>query len=249
MPQGFYSKLKFHPLPCLERELQIVIEKLTRKNSALKSKLSESKKSCECSRGARTREAATMAALPPANDYSAEVVRLKSDRDFFQQEYLKVLQAQTRDSEVERLRSELRDREAELCALRKASHSHSARQKCRCGTTSESVRSTVHRLEQDKTRLQESVDCLTNERNKMQKHLHMTTTTHCDQIARHEREIEALRQNIRDLQMENRDLQFIQGPSKTTIDVLKSELKLANAQISDLKQEIDKVRSTYQQLK
>lgn len=182
----------------------------------------------------------------PSNEYSAELGRLKADRDFFQQEYLKLLQSQTRDCEIDRLRYELKEKDAEIFLLRRDSNSsRRIGQKCRCNAATESVQSTIKRLECEKNHLIETIECLTNE----QKQLHLTTSTRCDQIGKYECEIDELKEKIRELQTENCDLQYIQGPNKTTIDLLKNELKLSNNQVNDLKCEVDKIRSSYQQLK
>lgn len=196
-----------------------------------------------------THEPTTIPSEQQSIVYSAEFGRLKADRDFFQQEYLKLLQSQTRDTEIDRLRLELKEKDTEIFVLRKGNSTRTIGQKCRCDMTNESVQSTINRLEREKNQLIESIDGLSNECDKLQKQLHLTTSTHCDQIAKHECEIDVLKEKIHELQAENCDLQFAQGPRKSTIELLKNELKLSNAQVTDLKHEIDKIQSSYQQLK
>lgn len=234
-----------------ENELKIEVEKLNKKNTKLKAKLSasESNEKLIVSKNLNSRDAATMTTVQAllSFDSPVDVNRLKIDRDFYKQEYMKLVSNQVSDGEINLMRAQLNEKEFELKMLRKQLDSCS--KQSRAEMPCRSVEAAMHRLEREKNILEDTVERLTIERNELRESLRLTTTTQHEQQGRNECEIERLKEKIRHLESENLSLQMCQGPSKTTITVLKDEMNKLRTEITELTEENSKLRTTNSQLK
>lgn len=221
-----------------------------KKNAKLKGKLSADSCKCNLSQSINTNDIGTMTAVQPSSHdgYSIDVNRLKIDRDFYQQEYLKLLNKPLADGEINLLRKQLIEKDYEIKTLRKKLDTNylvnePSSQPCKA------VEAAMHRLEREKKVLQENIDRLTAECNELRESLHYTETTQRDQVTRDECEFDRLRQRIRQIESENLSLKTMEATSKSTLTVLKDELAQLQAQITELNEENSKLRTTSNQLR
>lgn len=229
------------------------IDKLTKKNTKLKSKYSLVAKA-DVTQNVDTCDIGTMTIPMPTkatfNECPFDIKQLKIDRDFYQQEYIKLASRPKTDTDTDLLRSQLNEKELELKLLRQ--QLQSANHDCRRSETAianHCVQSAVARLQRENSVLQQTVDRLTNERNELRNSIHLTSSTHRDQVTHYERELEHFTQRIHHLESELRGLQSIQAPSKSTISMLKQEISELREQITELREENSKQRMLYNQLK
>lgn len=216
-----------------------------KKNAKLKGKLSA--ETCKCNLSQSTKDIGTMTQPSSHESCSIDVNRLKIDRDFYQQEYLKLLNKPLADGEINLLRNQLMEKEYELKTLRRKLDTNylvnEPSQPCRA------VEAAMHRLEREKKILQDTIDRLTIECNELRDSLHLTSTSQRDHITRDECEIDRLRQRIRQIESENLSLKTMDATSKSTVNILKDEVIQLQAQISELTEENTKLRTTTNQLR
>lgn len=197
----------------------------------------------------KTIDTGTMTTVQPSSHDSCtiDVNRLKIDRDFYQQEYLKLLNKPLADGEINLLRKQLIEKEYEIKTLRKKLDTNfsinEASQPCRA------IEAAMHRLEREKKVLQDTIERLTVECNELRESLHLTTTTQRDQFTRDECEMDRLRQRIRQIESENLSLKTMEATSKSTVTILKDEVTQLQTQISELNAENAKLRTTSNQLR
>lgn len=225
------------------------MEKLVKKNAKLKGKLSADACKCNSSLIINTKDAGTMTTAQTISydNNSVDVNRLRIDRDFYQQEYLKLLNKPLADSELHLLRQQVIEKDYEIKALRKKLETNQlineASQPCRA------VEAALHRLEREKTVLQDTINRLTVECAELRESLHMTATTQRDQFNKDESEMERLRQKLRQEESENLRLRTIETTSKSTVTILRDEIAQLQTQIADLSDENTKLRTTSNQLR
>lgn len=218
------------------------MEKLIKKNAKLKGKLSAETCKCNLSQGSQviqvpsTRDIGTMTSVQmDANNRSIDVDRLKIDRDFYHQEYLKLLNKPFAGSEINLLRRQLIEKDYEIKTLQKQFNStqfvHDASMPCRA------VESAVHRSEREKMILQNTVKQLTTQCEELREKLQINAATQRDQITRDEYEMEQLRQKIRQIDSENLNLKTIEATLKSTVAALRDETAQLKAKISELCEE------------
>lgn len=225
-----------------EAELKHELEKLTKKNAKLKGKLSADGCKCIPSAIMHNRDASTMTVIDnersPAN--SIDINRLKTDRDFYQQEYMRLLNRPMIDPETSQLRHQLMEKECEIkmlrCKLDGAIRKDS-------GMPCKSVEATICRLEREKNSLKCTIERITAERNDLRDKLQAAT------FNRNEREIERLQEKIRHLEVENLNLQTMQAPTRSTISALKEEIAELTKQNTELTEENSKLLASNQQFR
>ncbi|XP_031640982.1 centrosomal protein of 135 kDa [Contarinia nasturtii] len=230
-----------------ECELKTEVEKLTKKNAKLKGKLSADACKCNTSQTMITTDVGTMTS-GSHESCSIDVNRLKIDRDFYQQEYLKLLNKPLADTEINLLRKQLIEKDYEIKALRRKWDTNyminePSSQPCKA------VEAAMHRLEREKKVLQDTIDRLTTECNELRDSLHLTSTTQRDQYTRDECEIDRLRQRIRQIESENVSLKTMEATSKSTVTILKDEIVQLNTQVTELNEEIAKLRTSSNHMK
>lgn len=173
---------------------------------------------------------------------SNDINRLKIDRDFYQQEYLKLLNKPYSDGELNVLRKQLMEKDYEIKALLRkleaAQFLNEPSQPCRA------VEASMNRLEREKKLLQETIDRLTLECNDLRESLHQTATTQREHFEREETEIDRLRQRIRQIESENLSLKNIESTTRSTITILREEIGQLQAQITALNDENTKIRTS-----
>lgn len=148
---------------------------------------------------------------------SIDINRLKSDRDFYQQEYMKLVSNPISDGESAQLRRQLIEKECEIRILR---GQMDAALKRDTGVPCKSVEATICRLEREKNSLECAIERITAERNELRDKLQTAT------FNRNDREIERLQEKVRHLEVENLNLQTMQAPTRSTISSLASNQQL-----------------------
>lgn len=225
------------------------MERLIKKNAKLKGKLSADACKCNASHRENTTDASTM--TPIDMDYgscSVDINRLKIDRDFYQQEYLKLLNRPQCDAgELNLLRKQLIDKDYEIKSLSKKLEScHSGYDEpipCRA------IEAAVHRLEREKKVLQDTVKRLTAECDELRENLHVANVTNRNQIDRDECEMEQLKQKVRQLENENMSLKSVETTVKSTVNALKDEISQLKGEIANLKDENVNLRTSSKHLR
>lgn len=197
-----------------------------------------------------TRNVGTMTTrtfIIPENQY--DVDRLRIDRDFYQKEYLKLVSRPNNETEVELLRNQLSEKQFEIKTLRQELGTLNDLHRTDTALSSRSVQSTIHRIERERNSLQQNLDHLTSERNELRENLQLTTKMQKNEFIRYEQEIEELKLKIKSLESENRNLQTVQVPSKTTITLLREEINQLQSRIHSLEEENIKLRTSNKQFK
>lgn len=178
---------------------------------------------------------------------SIDESRLKIDRDFYHQEYLKLLNKPLVDSEINLLRKQLLEKNYEIRILQKDLDAMSRLineppMPCRA------IEATVRRLEREKKVLQDNVQRLTTECDELRESIQLTGRTQCDQLRRDEYEMEQLKQRIRQIENENLSLKAMDKTSKPTMILLKDEIAQLKVQVADLTKENIKLHNSNKQL-
>lgn len=199
----------------------------------------------------KTNDATTMTSVKSLLNFDSQddLNRLRTDRDFYKQEYMKLVSNQTGTVELNMLRSQLTEKNYEVKTLLKKLDSVNKSRVTESAMHCSSVEAAMHRLDREKHLLEDAVERLTIERNELRENLRLATAAQQEQKIRDEYEIERLKEKIRELDSEHLKLQMCQAPSKTTISLLKDELNQARTQITELTEENSKLRVTNNQLK
>lgn len=217
------------------------VEKLFNKNAKLKEKLSTECHKCNLSQEARTNDVCTMTTMDFDN-FAIDANRLKIDRDFYQQEYLKLLNQPLVESENNLLQKQLIEKDYTIKSLLKqleVNHTvNEASPPCR------SVEITIHRLERENKQLHDTVNRLKLECKELTENIQLNAGTQRDQIDRNECKIEQLIQQIQQLKIENQSLKTIDATAKTTNVVLKDEIIHLKEQIVVLNKENTKLQTS-----
>lgn len=239
----FQCYFHFYTLEC---ELKTEVEKLIKKNAKLKGKLSVEGGKCNTSLVINTKDVGTMTTTQRIDSFDScpiDVNRLKIDRDFYQQEYLKLLNKPLADGEITLLRKQLIEKDYEIKTLRRqldaTNVANEGSMPCRA------VEAAIHRLEREKKVLQDTIDRLQDECNDLRGY----ATTQRDQFNRDECAMERLRQKIRQLESDNLSLKTMEATTKSTVTVLKDEIAQLQAQITEMNGENENLRTSTQQLR
>ncbi|KAM7355583.1 centrosomal protein 135kDa isoform 2-T2 [Cochliomyia hominivorax] len=250
---------KINELTQKESELKQENEHLQRKVSKLKTKLQSLQK--------ELKEIETQ----HAQHLDEEKIRLKSERDFFQKEYLRLLGKSGSDKEIEFLQNQIKSKDEELRVLRselciKQSHAlvpclkdtqqfasslPSTARSSASGSSSNSdcVQAVVLRVERERDCARAEVERVKCERDTLREKLLCTTKMHDEQMQVTQQRYEELNERLRKLERENRDLQSARMPTETQIMMLKDELECHRQQQYHLKEENNKLQTSYNQLK
>lgn len=219
-----------------------------KKNAKLKGKLSADACKCNFPKMASTSDASTMTTGQLISDHcSIDVNRLKIDRDFYQQEYLKLLNKPFADSEIHLLRKQLMEKDYEIKALEKQLDANNLANEA--SVPCRAVEAALHRAEREKNVLQDTVRRLTAECEELRESLRNSMTTHHDQISHDECEMDKLRLKISQLESENLSLKTIEATTKSTLAIIKDEKARLQAEISDLNEENIKLRTSSKHLR
>lgn len=198
-----------------------------------------------------------------------EKIRLKSERDFFQKEYLRLLSKAGSDKEIEFLQTQIKSKDEELRVLRselclRQSHAlvpclkdnqnlatslPSTARSSASSSSSDCVQAVVLRVERERDCARAEVERVKCERDTLREKLLCTTKMHDEQMQVTQQRYEGLNERLRLLERENRELQSARMPTESQIMMLKDELECYRQQQYQLKEENNKLQTTYNQLK
>lgn len=112
-----------------------------------------------------------------------------------------------------------------------------------------SVQSAMNRSEREIELLRQNLKTIKEERDNLRDQLRRKTDSKNDQQEQYDDQINGLKSRIVQLESENRNLQSVQGPSKSTISLLRDENNQMKAEIRTLSQEISKLKTSNSQLR
>ncbi|KAI8123380.1 Centrosomal protein of 135 kDa [Lucilia cuprina] len=248
---------KINELTQRESELMQENDHLQRKVSKLKSKLQYLQKEIKEIESQH------------AQHLDEEKMRLKSERDFFQKEYLRLLSKAGSDKEIDFLQNQIKSKDEELRVLRselcdrqsnalvpclkdnqnQISSLPSTARSTASSSSSDCVQAVVLRVERERDCARAEVERVKCERDTLREKLLCTTKMHDEQMHCTQQRFEELSERLRQLERENRELQSARMPSESQIMMLKDELECYKQQQFQLREENNKLQTTYNQLK
>lgn len=180
-------------------------------------------------------------------ELESDIARLKADRDYYQKEYLRLISQTKNDTELEVLRNRLIEKQHEITMLRQQLSANT--QRSSDPLSSRSVQSVINRSERETDLLRQNLQRIKDERDCERESLRTLTDTKKDLQQKYEDQIADLKSRICELESENRNLQSVQGPSKSTISLLRDEINQLRSENRILTTEITKLKTTHSQLK
>lgn len=208
-----------------------------------------------------------------AQTLDEDKIRLKSERDFFQKEYLRLLSKAGSDKEIEFLHSQIKSKDEELRILRsemcnRPSHAlvpchketqnrpynlptsqPSSARSALSSSSSDCVQAVILRVERERDCARAEVERVKCERDTLREELLCTTKMHDEQMHKTQERFEDLNERLKQLEREKRELQSARMPTETQIVMLKEELESYKQQHYQLREENNKLQTTYNQLK
>lgn len=116
-------------------------------------------------------------------------------------------------------------------------------------SSSRSVQSTVNRIEREKDILRTDLERCQIERDDLRLRMKTITETQKSEQMRVERLQQDYLTRIAQLEFDKRELTAVQGPNKSTIDYLRTEIAQLNAYIKEVQNDNSKLKTSYHQVK
>uniref|UniRef100_A0A1A9X335 Centrosomal protein of 135 kDa n=1 Tax=Glossina brevipalpis TaxID=37001 RepID=A0A1A9X335_9MUSC len=251
---------KLNELTQKESELRAENDRLVKKLTKLKNKLQASHKEIQDLQLRHTQQ------------LDEEKIRLKSERDFFQKEYLRILNKVGSEREIDFLQSQIKSKDEELRILRSemclkqsqalvpclksstdfdnlpTSLPSSARSATSTGS-SDCVQAVILRAERERDCARNDLERVRCERDTLREKMLCMTKMHDEQIQNAQRRYEELNRKLQQIEKEKRDLISALKPSETQIILLKEEMDAYKQQKNKFKDENNKLQSTNNSLK
>ncbi|XP_055854505.1 centrosomal protein of 135 kDa isoform X2 [Episyrphus balteatus] len=181
-----------------------------------------------------------------------ERIRLKSERDFFQKEYLRMINKAGSEKEIEFLQSQIKCKDDELRLLRSelcVRQQHPSARSDKSSSNSECVQAIVIRAERERDIVKMELERMRNERDTLREKLQSFTLLQADSSQKYQEKINELTSKITALEFENRDLNSARVPSQTQIVLLKEEIDGLKKKLFELQEENCKLKASQSQLK
>lgn len=220
-----------------EKTLQMTIEKLQKKNTKLKAKVSDPKSSDTSREETRDRELSLT----------------KQELECLQREFSTMQDKLRNNSEIKDLRIKLSEKELEirnlhheLNQLRQEKMSNLGEI---CSARSLGQSSAVLRQERERDIMRSDLEKVRIERDALRDRLKMATEAQMEEHRRYEGLLEEINGRIGRLEAEKTELLSAQGPTQITVTLLKEELKELRGRLKDLQGENTALRSTNNHLK
>ncbi|KAM8709398.1 hypothetical protein ACLKA7_016237 [Drosophila subpalustris] len=232
-----------------EEGLQTINEKLKRKLHKMQEKLLELEK--------ELREKNNTATL------DEEKVRLRSERDFFQKEYLRLMSKSGSDNEIAFLHAQIKSKDEDLRALRSelcvmsASKLHLSPRKddhCdsfppltasssnECSNRSDCVQAAIGRVERERDCARSELERIRCERDTLREKQLSSVQLHAEELQALRMRNEDLQNHIRRLELDNRELNSARVPAETHNVFLKEDVAQLKQRIGSLQAEIENLR-------
>lgn len=176
---------------------------------------------------------------------------LQKQRDYYQKEYLQLLNRPTYEADLEQLRARLATKEMDLANLqqkcdeqaRALAHSQSSER------NNYSVQSSMLRLQRERDVAQSDRERLHRERDELQRQLDATLEMRTAVSSMGEQQQREQRDRIGRLESENRSLMMAAGSHAATVDALRNELSEVRAQLRSCQSENAQLQTASNQLK
>lgn len=245
-----YLKEKIKNLSQKEQEYQIEIDKLSKTNIKLKNQITllkermpllDDNKSKESSIKSNSNDLAT------SKQNGDECNRLKSERDYFQKEYLKIIEKQTSCESYDRLKKELNDKDREITILKQ--ELDLLRSRPDDLYSNRSVQSTLNRLEREFSVSKDEVRRLQIERNALRTKLKSATDSQLQEQRRTDELIQNLNNKIFQLEQEKNEISSAKVPTEAAINILGEEIEDLKTKLEKSRIEISKWKNQYNQIK
>ncbi|KAL7734982.1 hypothetical protein ACLKA6_011247 [Drosophila palustris] len=232
-----------------EEGLQTINEKQKRKLHKMQDKLLELEK--------ELREKNNTATL------DEEKVRLRSERDFFQKEYLRLMSKSGSDNEIAFLHAQIKSKDedlralrSELCAMsasklhlspRKGDHCDifpplTASSSNECSNRSDCVQAAIGRVERERDCARSELERIRCERDTLREKQLSSVQLHAEELQALRMRNEDLQNHIRRLELDNRELNSARVPAETHNVFLKEDVAQLKQRIGSLQAEIENLR-------
>ncbi|KAH8369969.1 hypothetical protein KR093_001625 [Drosophila rubida] len=241
---------KLNLLTRREEELEAINAKLKQRLQQMQEKLQELEKQLHEQHNTATLD--------------EEKIRIKSERDFFQKEYLRLISKCGSDTEVSFLQAQIKSKDEELRALRAElcllppSRMHlSPRKGNRCdgsrpttaGSSNDSssnrsdcVQAAIARVERERDCARSELERMRCERDNLREKQLGSVQMHAEELQSLRTRNEELQSHIRRLELDNRELNSARVPAETHNAFLKEDVAQLKHRIAALQAEIDSLR-------
>ncbi|XP_041674094.1 centrosomal protein of 135 kDa isoform X3 [Drosophila eugracilis] len=193
-----------------------------------------------------------------------EKIRLSSERDFFQKEYLRLLGKTGSESEIAFLQAQIKSKDEELKALRSelfpggklqfspqksvqyetlppatASSSTSTA----ISNRSDCVQAAITRVERERDCARSELERVRCERDTLREKQLCTVQLHAEELQGLRVRNEELNDRLRQMERDNRDLNSARVPTETNLVLLKEDLVQMRQRLSSMQAEIDQLKT------
>lgn len=223
---------KYNEVKMKEKNHLNQLEKIARKNLKLKEKLANLETN-------------------PIDDNSDEINRIKSERSYYQKEYLK-LQSKLTDVGVQDLKQKLSDQSLELsaakCELNQLKFSRKTLSE-EGFNSNRSVQASIHRIERERDVAKSEIQRLQFDRDSLRSKLDISTEVQMNAQRNYDEMLNETNQRIAKLESERNQLMSSQVPSHATISILKQDLEALKGRLEVSQHENSQLRTKYSQIK
>ncbi|XP_017842894.2 centrosomal protein of 135 kDa isoform X1 [Drosophila busckii] len=246
---GHEDKRKLHEkLNVLSRraeELELLNEKQKKKLLKMHTKM------CELQKEVRDQSSATP---------DEEKIKLRSERDFFQKEYLRLMAKSGSDTEIAFLQQQIKSKDEELRLLRSELCMQSARKSdifdqqtpsTACSTNSnrsECVQAAIQRVERERDCARAEMERMRCERDILREKQLSSVQLHAEELQSLRTRNEELMDRLRQLEQDMRAVNGARYPTEAQNAILKEDLAVLKERIATQLEEIEKLKRENSQI-
>lgn len=182
---------------------------------------------------------------------TTELNELQKQRDYYQKEYMQLLNRPTYESDLEQLRSRLAAKEMDLVTLQQQ-HAEQSRELAHSQSSQRnnySVQASVSRLQRERDVAQTDRDRLQRELDDLQRKLDATNEQQSSAYSIGDKQQREQQSRIVRLENENRGLIMAAGSHRETTDALRKELAEVRTQLRNCQMENGQLQTALNQLK
>lgn len=193
-----------------------------------------------------------------------EKIRLSSERDFFQKEYLRLMSKTGSESEIAFLHAQIKSKDEELKALRSELF-HGGKQQFSpqksvqyetlppptassitstvTSNTSDCVQAAIARVERERDCARTELERVRCERDTLREKQLSTVQLHADELQALRLRNEELNDRLRQMERDNRELNSARLPTETNLVLLKEDLVQMRQRVASMQTEIDQLKT------
>ncbi|KAH8261538.1 hypothetical protein KR044_010915 [Drosophila immigrans] len=247
---------KLNLLTRREEELEAINEKLKQRLRQMQDKLQELEKQLHEQHNTATLD--------------EEKIRIKSERDFFQKEYLRLINKCGSDTEISFLQAQIKSKDEELralrselcmlpptsrmhCSPRKGNHCDGSRpttagSSMDSSNRSDCVQAAIARVERERDCARAELERMRCERDNLREKQLGSVQLHAEELQSLRMRNEELQSHIRRLELDNRELNSARVPAETHNAFLKDDVAQLKTRMTALQTEIDSLRKENAQI-